>query len=160
MAPEEIDKTTDKNWLKNHRGQVIKTISFLLQDLPLDLNYEVLFMRRNLEEKRRRHVDGVDRIPEVVRHDGDQIVPGAGRVLRRLVKARVFQSHRAELRELRQNRLIAFRELPVLLAPQADNPECAAVPAYQLSYESVLRRVVTRCARIQRLRPSRRPGIP
>ena len=46
----EIDKTTDKNWLKNHRGQVIKTISFLLQDLPLDLNYEVLFMRRNLEE--------------------------------------------------------------------------------------------------------------
>ncbi len=46
----ELDKTTDKSWLKNYRGQVIKTISFLLQDLPLDLNYQVIFMRRNIEE--------------------------------------------------------------------------------------------------------------
>jgi hypothetical protein len=46
----EIDKTEDKTWLKQYRGQVIKTISFLLQDLPLDLNYQVLFMRRNIEE--------------------------------------------------------------------------------------------------------------
>lgn len=46
----ELDKTTDKNWLKNYLGQVIKTISFLLQDLPLDLNYKVLFVRRNIEE--------------------------------------------------------------------------------------------------------------
>src|SRR5258706_1616236 len=46
----ELDKTSDKRWIKNHRGQVIKTISFLLQDLPLDLNYQVLFMRRNIEE--------------------------------------------------------------------------------------------------------------
>ena len=46
----EIDKTTDKSWLKNYRGQVIKTISFLLQDLPLDLNYDVIFIRRNLDE--------------------------------------------------------------------------------------------------------------
>ena len=46
----EIDKTTDKSWLKNYRGQVIKTISFLLQYLPLDLNYRVVFMRRDIEE--------------------------------------------------------------------------------------------------------------
>jgi len=46
----ELDKTTDKSWLKRHRGEVIKTISFLLQDLPLDLNYQVLFMRRNIDE--------------------------------------------------------------------------------------------------------------
>jgi hypothetical protein len=46
----EIDKTADKSWLGSYRGQVIKTISFLLQDLPLDLNYQVLFMRRNIEE--------------------------------------------------------------------------------------------------------------
>ena len=46
----ELDKTSDKSWLKSYRGQVIKTISFLLQDLPLDLNYQVLFMRRNIEE--------------------------------------------------------------------------------------------------------------
>ena len=46
----EIDKSKDKSWLKQYRGQVIKTISFLLQDLPLDLNYKVIFIRRNIEE--------------------------------------------------------------------------------------------------------------
>jgi hypothetical protein len=46
----DLDKTTDKSWLKNHRGQVIKTISSLLEHLPLDLNYDVIFMRRNLDE--------------------------------------------------------------------------------------------------------------
>src|SRR6476659_9899608 len=46
----ELDKTSDKSWLKSHRGQVIKTISFLLQDLPLDLHYKVIFIRRNLDE--------------------------------------------------------------------------------------------------------------
>jgi hypothetical protein len=46
----EIDKTTDKSWLRNYRGQVIKTISFLLQYLPLDLNYRVVFIRRDIEE--------------------------------------------------------------------------------------------------------------
>ena len=46
----ELDKTTEKSWLKNHRGEAIKIISFLLQYLPLDLNYRVIFMRRNLNE--------------------------------------------------------------------------------------------------------------
>ena len=46
----ELDKSTDKSWLKEYRGQVIKLISFLIQDLPLNLNYQVLFMRRNLDE--------------------------------------------------------------------------------------------------------------
>ena len=46
----ELDRTRNKSWLQNYRGQVIKTISFLLQDLPLNLNYQVLFMRRNIDE--------------------------------------------------------------------------------------------------------------
>jgi hypothetical protein len=46
----ELEKASDKSWLRQYRGQVIKTISFLLQDLPLDLNYQVLFMRRHLDE--------------------------------------------------------------------------------------------------------------
>jgi predicted transcriptional regulator len=46
----ELDKTEEKSWLKNHRGEVIKIISFLLQDLPDNLNYKVIFMRRNLNE--------------------------------------------------------------------------------------------------------------
>ena len=46
----EIDKNSDKAWLRNHRGQAIKTISFLLRYLPLDLNYQVVFMRRDITE--------------------------------------------------------------------------------------------------------------
>jgi hypothetical protein len=46
----ELDKTEEKSWLKHHRGEVIKIISFLLQDLPHNLNYKVIFMRRDLNE--------------------------------------------------------------------------------------------------------------
>jgi hypothetical protein len=46
----ELDKTEDKSWLKDHRGKVVKIISFLLKDLPEDNAYKILFMRRNLEE--------------------------------------------------------------------------------------------------------------
>lgn len=46
----ELDKSEDKRWLKEHRGKVIKIISFLLQDLPLNLNYKIIFMHRNLDE--------------------------------------------------------------------------------------------------------------
>ena len=46
----ELDKTKEKSWLKQHRGEVIKIISFLLQDLPDNLNYKVIFMRRDLRE--------------------------------------------------------------------------------------------------------------
>ena len=46
----ELDKSEDKRWLKDHRGQVIKIISFLIQDLPLNLNYKIIFMHRNLDE--------------------------------------------------------------------------------------------------------------
>lgn len=46
----DLDKSRDKSWLRNHRGKVVKIISFLLKDLPDDNAYKVLFMRRNLEE--------------------------------------------------------------------------------------------------------------
>lgn len=46
----DLDKTRDKSWLRQHRGKVVKIISFLLKDLPDDNAYKVLFMRRNLDE--------------------------------------------------------------------------------------------------------------
>lgn len=46
----ELDKNTDKLWLKEHKGKVIKIISFLLNYLPLDLNYKVVFIERDLDE--------------------------------------------------------------------------------------------------------------
>jgi hypothetical protein len=46
----ELDKPGDKRWVAEHRGKVLKVISFLLQDLPGDCFYRVIFMQRDLEE--------------------------------------------------------------------------------------------------------------
>ncbi|NNE43066.1 MAG: sulfotransferase family protein [Gemmatimonadetes bacterium] len=47
----ELDKPgADKSWVKNHRGSAIKVISFLLEHLPNDNHYKVVFLRRNIEE--------------------------------------------------------------------------------------------------------------
>ncbi len=46
----ELDKGGDKGWLREHKGKVLKIISFLLKDLPDDCFYQVIFMRRDLEE--------------------------------------------------------------------------------------------------------------
>ena len=40
----------DMSWLKDVRGKVIKVVSSLLQYLPQDNSYKVVFMRRNLKE--------------------------------------------------------------------------------------------------------------
>ncbi len=46
----DLEKETDKSYLKEFRGKIIKVISFLLKDLPETNNYKVVFMRRNLDE--------------------------------------------------------------------------------------------------------------
>ena len=46
----ELDEMDDKDWLRQARGKVIKVVSSLLQYLPKDNNYKVVFMRRNLHE--------------------------------------------------------------------------------------------------------------
>ena len=46
----ELDKGGDSSWMLEHRGKVVKIISFLLTDLPDSCSYKVIFMRRNLDE--------------------------------------------------------------------------------------------------------------
>jgi hypothetical protein len=46
----ELDKGVDTSWLQGHKGKVVKVISYLLKDLPLDLNYRVVFILRNIDE--------------------------------------------------------------------------------------------------------------
>ena len=46
----DLEKETDKSYLKKFRGKTIKIISFLLKALPETNNYKVVFMRRNLDE--------------------------------------------------------------------------------------------------------------
>jgi hypothetical protein len=45
-----LAKEPDRRWLGAARGKAIKIISFLLKDLPPQHNYQVVFMRRNLQE--------------------------------------------------------------------------------------------------------------
>ncbi len=45
-----LEKETDKSYLREARGKVIKIISFLLKDLPPDNDYRIIFMRRDLDE--------------------------------------------------------------------------------------------------------------
>ncbi|MBL8756708.1 MAG: sulfotransferase family protein [Planctomycetes bacterium] len=41
---------TDKAWLDNAVGKVVKVVHILLQELPDDRDYRVLFLERNLDE--------------------------------------------------------------------------------------------------------------
>ena len=41
---------TDKAWLPEAHGKVVKMISALLKHLPADHRYKIVFMRRNIEE--------------------------------------------------------------------------------------------------------------
>ena len=40
----------DKAWLAASKGKALKVISYLLKSLPGDLNYKVIFIRREIEE--------------------------------------------------------------------------------------------------------------
>jgi len=40
----------DSSWLKSTRGKVFKMVSMLLFYLPLDENYKIIFMQRNMRE--------------------------------------------------------------------------------------------------------------
>lgn len=46
----DLARSDDKAWLRASRGRAVKVISFLLKDLPPDLNYTVILMRRDLNE--------------------------------------------------------------------------------------------------------------
>jgi hypothetical protein len=46
----DLEKETDKSYLREGRGQAVKAISFLIKDLPDENDYRVIFMRRDLEE--------------------------------------------------------------------------------------------------------------
>jgi hypothetical protein len=45
-----LEKETDKSYVREARGKALKVISFLLKDLPDDNYYRVIFMRRHLDE--------------------------------------------------------------------------------------------------------------
>lgn len=68
----DLDKGGDNSWLGEYKGQVIKIISFLLTDLPEDLNYRIIFMRRNLDEVLASQNKMLDHRNEDVKPESDE----------------------------------------------------------------------------------------
>jgi len=46
----DLEKDPDTSWVTQARGKVLKVISHLLKDLPEENFYQVIFMRRDLDE--------------------------------------------------------------------------------------------------------------
>ena len=46
----QLDKGLDKSWVRAGRGRAVKVISSLLEHLPAENNYQVVFMNRDIQE--------------------------------------------------------------------------------------------------------------
>jgi len=46
----QLDKGMDRSWVRAGRGRVVKVISSLLEHLPAENNYQVVFMNRDIQE--------------------------------------------------------------------------------------------------------------
>ena len=46
----DLENETDKSYIAEARGKVLKVISFLIKELPDDNSYRVIFMRRDIDE--------------------------------------------------------------------------------------------------------------
>jgi sulfotransferase family protein len=57
-----LEKETDKSYLRAARGKAVKVISFLIKDLPDDNDYRIVFMRRDLDEVLTSQQKMIDRL--------------------------------------------------------------------------------------------------
>jgi hypothetical protein len=58
----DLETETDKSYIREGRGKVLKVISFLIKDLPDDNDYKIIFMRRNLDEVLQSQAKMIDRL--------------------------------------------------------------------------------------------------
>ncbi len=58
----DLEKESDKSYVREGRGKALKVISFLIKDLPDDNDYRVIFMRRNLDEVMASQNKMIDRL--------------------------------------------------------------------------------------------------
>jgi len=58
----DLEKETDKSYLRAGRGKAVKVISFLVKDLPDENDYRVVFMRRDLDEVLASQKKMIDRL--------------------------------------------------------------------------------------------------
>jgi hypothetical protein len=58
----DLEKETDKSYVREGRGKAVKVISFLIKDLPDDNDYRVIFLRRDLDEVLTSQSKMIDRL--------------------------------------------------------------------------------------------------
>ena len=70
----DLAQMEDRSWLRAARGKVIKVISSLLQHLPDDNFYKVIFMRRNLSEVLASQAKMLDRRGEAPQATDEELI--------------------------------------------------------------------------------------
>ena len=70
----DLAQMEDRSWLRAARGKVIKVISSLLQHLPDDNSYKVIFMRRNLHEVLASQAKMLDRRGEAPQATDEELI--------------------------------------------------------------------------------------
>jgi hypothetical protein len=58
----DLEKDTDRRWVREARGRALKVISFLLRHLPDDNEYRIVYMRRHLDEVLKSQDKMLDRL--------------------------------------------------------------------------------------------------
>jgi hypothetical protein len=70
----DLAQMEDRSWLRAARGKVIKVVSSLLQHLPDDNFYKVIFMRRNLREVLASQAKMLDRRGEAPQATDEELI--------------------------------------------------------------------------------------
>ena len=70
----DLAQMEDRSWLRAARGKVIKVVSSLLQHLPDDNFYKVIFMRRNLHEVLASQAKMLDRRGEAPHATDEELI--------------------------------------------------------------------------------------
>ncbi len=82
----------DASWLEEAEGKVVKVISYLLEHLPEDYNYRIIFMERKIEEVLASQKKMIERRGETNNNVSDEAM------------AKLFEKHLKEVDEMLKSR--------------------------------------------------------
>jgi hypothetical protein len=94
----DLESETDKSYVREGRGKVLKVISFLIKDLPDDNDYEIIFMRRDLGEVLKSQAKMIDRLGTADTDADDEAMKEAYR--NDIVRTRLLCKKRPNMRLL------------------------------------------------------------
>ena len=97
----DLEKETDKSYLREGRGKAVKAISFLIKDLPDDNDYRVIFMRRDLDEVLASQKKMIDRLDQGDTSAEDEAMKEAFR--NDIVRVRLYCKNRSNFELIEVN---------------------------------------------------------